>query len=223
MENWPIYGYYPGLSGPLSLNEIGRITQHISGREKEGSQERWGGPEYQKKSRPGQKRLLRVKAARLSVQTSSLFLLSKPVCETHCWNVLLPMEPGCGHQVLSRFLAKGDCPKCHVCWLMIRVIMKWYQGLRTDLMAFTLWLRKTSAKRPSDECCVTSHHLKWDPLLQKDIGRIREKEGWKGQGRDDMKCCWNVLLLVGLHIMSGREIEGKRKVQRGGGLKCLNW
>ena len=50
--------------------------------------------------------------------------------------------------------------------------------------------RKTSARRPSDEGCVTSDRLKWDSLLPNELGRIaqhvRNGEGRKkrkGQGR----------------------------------------
>ena len=31
-------------------------------------------------------------------------------------------------------------------------------------VTFTLWLRKTSARRSSDEDCATNHRLKWDPM-----------------------------------------------------------
>jgi hypothetical protein len=51
----------------------------------------------------------------------------------------------------------ATCPKCHnshVCRLMIRMIMRLYWGLCTDFLAFTLQLRKTSARRLSDEGCV---------------------------------------------------------------------
>ena len=98
-----------------------------------------------------------------------------------CWNIyLLSMEPWAAakknfylvwrcHQLLSSgFLAKGHLP-----WvsrqsrrsLMIRVTMKWSWGLCTDLLAFALQLRKTSAKRPSNE--GTSHRLKWGPFSSK--------------------------------------------------------
>jgi hypothetical protein len=61
------------------------------------------------------------------------------------------------HQPLSGFLAKDYLP-----WvsrqsrrsLMIRLIMIWSWGLCTDLLAFALQLRKTSARRPSDEGTV---------------------------------------------------------------------
>ena len=62
-------------------------------------------------------------------------------------------------------------------------------GLCTDLLAFTLRLRKTpenSNRRPSDESRVASDHLKWSPLFpNKVIGRITEhirkgerRKGW---------------------------------------------
>ena len=61
------------------------------------------------------------------------------------------------HQLLSGFLVKGHALSVRsdpVCRLMIDVIMRWYRGLCTDLLAFTLRLWKTptiSARRPSDE------------------------------------------------------------------------
>ena len=58
------------------------------------------------------------------------------------------------HQLLSRFLAKGQLPRLSRQSrrsLMIRVIMKWSWGLCIDLLAFALQRRKPSAKRPSDE------------------------------------------------------------------------
>ena len=53
------------------------------------------------------------------------------------------------HQLLSGFLAKGHLPECHVCQVTMRVIMRRYRELCTDLLVFTLRLRKTSARRPS--------------------------------------------------------------------------
>ena len=58
------------------------------------------------------------------------------------------------HQLLSGFLAKGHLPQVSHQLLMIRVIMKWSWGLCSDLLAFALWLRKTSSRRPSDEGAV---------------------------------------------------------------------
>ena len=58
------------------------------------------------------------------------------------------------HQLLSGFLAKSHLPwvSCQSRQsLMIRVIMKWSWWLCSDLLAFALQLRKTSARRPSDE------------------------------------------------------------------------
>ena len=61
------------------------------------------------------------------------------------------------HQLLSGFLIKGHLPQmsrqpCRS--LIIRVIMKWSRGLCTDILAFALQLRKTSARRPFDEGVV---------------------------------------------------------------------
>ena len=48
---------------------------------------------------------------------------------------------------------------------------------------FSLRLRKTLARKPSDEGCATSHGLKWGPLLPNDIGRFiqNSKEGKEGK------------------------------------------
>ena len=61
------------------------------------------------------------------------------------------------HQLLSGFLAKSLMPRVlrqSRRSLMIRVIIKWSWGLCTDLLAFTLQLRKPSARRQSDEGAV---------------------------------------------------------------------
>ena len=58
------------------------------------------------------------------------------------------------HQLLSGFLAKGHLPQVSRQSLMIRVIMKLSWGLCTYLLAFALQLRKTSARRSSDEEAV---------------------------------------------------------------------
>ena len=47
------------------------------------------------------------------------------------------------HQHLSGFLAKNQLTRVSRQSLMIRVIMKWFGGLRTDLLAFALRLRNT--------------------------------------------------------------------------------
>ena len=48
-----------------------------------------------------------------------------------------------------------ECHVSHVCQLMIRVIMKLYRVLCSDLLEFTLRLRKTSAKRSSSDGLFT--------------------------------------------------------------------
>ena len=61
------------------------------------------------------------------------------------------------------------------------MIIRWSRGLCTDSLAFVLQLRKTSARRPSDEGCVTSLHLKCGPLPPNEVGRIaqhvKQREG----------------------------------------------
>ena len=61
--------------------------------------------------------------------------------------------------------------------------MGWYCELYTDLLAFTLQLKNTSTKRPSDEGCVTSHSLKWGPLPPNEVGRITQHIR-EGEGKD---------------------------------------
>ena len=83
------------------------------------------------------------------------------------------------HQLLlSGFIVNAICPECHISRLMIRVIMG-------NLLAFTLRLRKTSARRQSDEVCVISHHLKWGPLPSNKVCRtakhVRKRKGMKGE------------------------------------------
>ena len=57
-------------------------------------------------------------------------------------------------QFLSGFLAKSHFPRVSRLSLMIRMIMKWSLGLCTEPLVFDLQLRKTSARRPSDEGAV---------------------------------------------------------------------
>ena len=88
------------------------------------------------------------------------------------------------HQLLSGFLSKdSECHISHVCWLMIR-IMRWYQGLWTDLLVCALRLSKISARRPSDKGCVTSHHLKWGPIPLNEVSRIAQHIR-NGKGRKE--------------------------------------
>ena len=53
--------------------------------------------------------------------------------------------------------------------LMMRLIMRLYWGLCTDQRYGRGKPRKTSTRRPSDEGCVTSHRLRWDPLPPNDV------------------------------------------------------
>ena len=69
---------------------------------------------------------------------------------------------------------------------MIRVIIIGYQGLCTDLLAFTLQLRKTSARRPSDDGSATSHRLNWGSLPPIEVGRIAQHVR-KGEDRKEVK------------------------------------
>ena len=59
--------------------------------------------------------------------------------------------------------------------------------LCTDLLEFTLHLRKTSARRPSDVGCATSHCLKWGHVPPKEVGRIAQhvaEEAGRKEGKD---------------------------------------
>ena len=53
-------------------------------------------------------------------------------------------------------------------------------------MAFTLWLRKTSARRPSDQVYVTSHSHQMGSLPPNDVGRIAQLAR-EGEGRQEGK------------------------------------
>ena len=65
-------------------------------------------------------------------------------------------------------------------------VHQWYWML--CLLTFTLGLRKTSARRQSDEGCATSQGLKWGPLPPNYIGRTTQpfregggrRKGWRG-------------------------------------------
>ena len=68
--------------------------------------------------------------------------------------------------------------------LMIRVIMKWSWGLCTDLLVFTLKLRKTLARRPSDGGAVQPVIVSNEgPLPPNQVGRIAQYLR-KGEGRN---------------------------------------
>ena len=60
-------------------------------------------------------------------------------------------------------------------------------GLCTDLLTFNLRLRKTSARRPTDESCSTTHCLKWGPLQENDVCRSEKhvRKGEVGEKRRD--------------------------------------
>ena len=72
----------------------------------------------------------------------------------------------------------ATCPECHtshICRLTIWVILRCYLGLCTDVVGFTLQLRKSPENLSQDivdKGCATSHHLKWDPLPPNDVIRI---------------------------------------------------
>ena len=66
---------------------------------------------------------------------------------------------------------------------MIPVTMHRYSGIY--LMAEEK-PRKTSARRPSDQSCATSHHLRWDPSSPNEVDRIAQ-DVRKGEGRKDRK------------------------------------
>ena len=69
----------------------------------------------------------------------------------------------------------------YVCRLMIRVIMKCTRELGTDLLEFILWLRKTSARRLSDEEYATSYRLEWGPVPPNMFSMIAQHVREKGK------------------------------------------
>ena len=72
------------------------------------------------------------------------------------------------------------CPECrvsHVCQIMIRVIMRGYQGLCTDLLAFALQLWKTPGNlsyETVNEGYAHCHYLKTGLFPPNEVGRIAQ-------------------------------------------------
>jgi hypothetical protein len=106
-----------------------------------------------------------------SIQLSSycfLFFLvtaKKPCASMRC------------HQLVCEFLANG--PDCNV----YRLMMKWYRGLCTDLLAVVLCLRKTPENlgyETFEKNCATSHRLKWVPFLEIRLVGSHNMSGRKG-------------------------------------------
>ena len=101
-------------------------------------------------------------------------------CDQKCFKIAWRF-----HQLLSRFLVKGHLPRLSS---QLRLSAndngdnEMMPGAVHELLAFTVWLRKTSAKRPSDEGCANSHRLKWSPLPPNDVGSISERAR-EGEGR----------------------------------------
>ena len=68
-------------------------------------------------------------------------------------------------------------------------IMRWYWELCTNLLAFTLQLRKAPEKGSQEtvyDGCATSHRLKWGLLPPNAVGRIAQNVR-KGEGRKERK------------------------------------
>ena len=93
-------------------------------------------------------------------------------------------------QVLFRFLANGHLSDCHlsdIFW-MITVIMRWNQGLCTDLLTFTLQM----SQEMFDGC-------EWGPLPSNDVSRIAQKvmesagrkKRMDGAGLKKCCCLWS--------------------------------
>lgn len=98
------------------------------------------------------------------------------------------------HQLLYKFLANVHLP--------LRVIMRWNWGSCTDLLEFTLWLRKTS-----DEDCATSYHFKWGLLSPNEVSRIAQniregerRKGW-GMGINDTE---DMSIQISLRLTTGK-------------------
>ena len=49
-------------------------------------------------------------------------------------------------------------------------------SVSTDILAFNLCLRKTPARRLSDEDCAATYHLKWVPLLPNEVAQHMGRE-----------------------------------------------
>ena len=93
------------------------------------------------------------------------------------------------------FIAKGHLPRVS-CQSHLsvndRIILRWYRGLCTDLLAFALQLRKISAKKPSIKSVRTAITSNGIPSLQ--IRSViyhstsgREKEGKNKNGQDSQE------------------------------------
>ena len=85
------------------------------------------------------------------------------------------------HQLLSVFLAEGHLPRVSCLWANYRVIMKWYRGLCTDLLVFTLQAKKK--KQLGDRrwwlCGESSPQIGSLPPQMMLSGReMEEKDGW---------------------------------------------
>ena len=103
------------------------------------------------------------------------------------------------HLFLSRFLAKSRLPQLkvsYVCGLRIRIRIKLYKPLCTDLL-FTLRLRKIPenlSRETVDEGCEISHRLKTGPLPPDEAGKIAQyivkgerKKQTKKEGNDRVR------------------------------------
>ena len=95
-----------------------------------------------------------------------------------------------GFHQLSGFLSQGQLPRVSRQSrpsLMIRVTMKWSRGLYSlsDLLAFALQLRKTSARSLMKGLCEQSC-LQWGAFPPNEVGRITQHVR-KGEGRKEGK------------------------------------
>ena len=82
------------------------------------------------------------------------------------------------HQLLSRFLANGHLPPVSHLSANNMVIMRWYQGLCTDLLAFTLWVKKTCQETVDDGYTMSLPQIGSAGQHSKGEGRREGKDGF---------------------------------------------
>ena len=85
-----------------------------------------------------------------------------------------------------------------------------YQDLHTDLLAFTLQVRKPSIMRPSKNC-ATSHRLKRGPFPSNVVGRIIQQVRTGGKGGSLSQEVLIPLPSAERHFLYSRDTRRKHK------------
>ena len=91
-------------------------------------------------------------------------------------------------QLMSKFLAKCYLPRVSLQSRLLandKEIMKWYQGLCTDLLGFTLQMRKTPENHRRRRLCYSVYHRLKCGSLPPNTGKISQHVR-KGEGRNDV-------------------------------------